>query len=139
MELKQRYRNMPLPEVTVVDMNQERQLGNATPFSNTLIRAMQETISNGKQVLLLLNRRGYHTIVSCCDCNQPIYCPNCSVPMTYHKVSDQLMCHYCGHMQPMTETCPKCGSTVFGEGFGTQQMEEQLQVLFRSEGTADGC
>lgn len=131
LELKQRYRNMPLPEVTVVDMNQERQLGNATPFSNTLIRAMQETISNGKQVLLLLNRRGYHTIVSCCDCNQPIYCPNCSVPMTYHKVSDQLMCHYCGHMQPMTETCPKCGSNRFRRmGFGTQQMEEQLQVLF---------
>ncbi|MDO4156200.1 MAG: primosomal protein N', partial [Oscillospiraceae bacterium] len=98
LELKQRYRDMPLPEVKVVDMNQERQLGNATPFSNTLIRAMQETISAGKQVLLLLNRRGYHTIISCCDCNQPIYCPNCSVPMTYHKVSDQLMCHYCGHM-----------------------------------------
>lgn len=131
LELKQRYRNMPLPEVTVVDMNQERQLGNATPFSNTLIRSMQETISAGKQVLLLLNRRGYHTIISCCDCNQPLYCPNCSVPMTYHKVSDQLMCHYCGHMQSMADTCPKCGGNRFRRmGFGTQQMEEQLQVLF---------
>lgn len=131
LELKQRYRNMPLPEVTVVDMNQERQLGNATPFSNPLIRAMQETISAGKQVLLLLNRRGYHAIISCCDCNQPIYCPNCSVPMTYHKVSDQLMCHYCGHMQPIVENCPKCGGNRFRRmGFGTQQMEEQLQELF---------
>lgn len=131
LELKQRYRDMPLPEVKVVDMNQERQLGNATPFSNTLIRAMQETISAGKQVLLLLNRRGYHTIISCCDCNQPIYCPNCSVPMTYHKVSDQLMCHYCGHMQSMVNACPKCGGNRFRRmGFGTQQMEEQLQELF---------
>lgn len=61
--------------------------------------------------------------------------------MTYHKVSDQLMCHYCGHMQPMTETCPKCGSNRFRRmGFGTQQMEEQLQVLFPyARGTADGC
>lgn len=131
LELKQRYRNMPLPEVTVVDMNRERQLGNGTPFSNALIDAMQETLSQGKQVLLLLNRRGYHTMISCCSCNQPVYCPNCSVPMTYHKVSDQLMCHYCGHMQPMPETCPHCGGKQFRRmGFGTQQMEEQLQLLF---------
>lgn len=131
LELKQRYRNMPLPEVTVVDMNRERQLGNGTPFSNALIDAMQETLSHGKQVLLLLNRRGYHTMISCCSCNEPVYCPNCSVPMTYHKVSDQLMCHYCGHMQPMPETCPHCGGNQFRRmGFGTQQMEEQLQLLF---------
>ena len=70
-------------------------------------------------------------MISCCSCNEPVYCPNCSVPMTYHKVSDQLMCHYCGHMQPMPETCPHCGGKQFRRmGFGTQQMEEQLQLLF---------
>jgi primosomal protein N' (replication factor Y) len=131
LELKQRYRNMPLPEVTTVDMNQERQRGNTSAFSTELLQAIQDTIAVDKQALLLLNRRGYYTIISCCQCNQPVYCPNCSVPMTYHKVSDQLMCHYCGHMQPMVTTCPHCGNGQFRRmGLGTQQMEEQLQTLF---------
>ncbi len=127
LEMKQRYASMPLPEVTVVDMNEERLHGNDSEFSDALILALRENLAAGEQSILLLNRRGYHTMISCCGCNKPVYCPNCSVPMTYHKVNDSLMCHYCGHTQEMAEKCAFCGDTHFRRmGFGTQTLEEAL-------------
>ena len=127
LEMKQRYASMPLPEVTVVDMNEERILGNDTEFSQELIIALRENLTAGEQSILLLNRRGYHTIISCCDCNKPVYCPNCSVPMTYHKVNNSLMCHYCGHTQEMAVSCAHCGGQHLRKmGFGTQTLEEAL-------------
>ncbi len=131
LEMKKRYSGFSLPQVGVVDMSEERNEGNSSEFSNTLIDEINENLKNNEQTILLLNRRGYHTIVSCCDCHQPVYCPNCSIPMTYHKVNDLLMCHYCGHSQAMTESCTQCGSTRMKQmGFGTQKLEEQLEGLF---------
>lgn len=128
LEMKKRYADMPLPEVSVVDMNEERLLGNDTEFSDELMIALKENLKAGEQSILLLNRRGYHTIISCCDCNKPVYCPNCSVPMTYHKVNNSLMCHYCGHTEEMTESCRFCGGTRMRKmGFGTQTLEESLE------------
>ena len=132
LELKKRYRNMPLPEVTVVDMNRERQLGNGTPFSNALIDAMQETLSHGKQVLLLLNRRGYHTMISCCSCNEPVYCPNCSVPMTYHKVSDQLMCHICSRCRKPVRIA--VGNSSEEWALGHSRWKNSCNCCFRKQG-----
>ena len=130
LELKQRYGNAPLPQVEMSDMNLERQAGNSSEFSTALVEALRETLTRREQAILLLNRRGYHTIISCTACNQPVYCPNCSVPMTYHKVNDSLMCHYCGHTQPMVTVCPACGNTHLRQmGFGTQRLEEELQEL----------
>ena len=130
LELKQRYGNAPLPQVEMIDMNLERQAGNSSEFSTALVEALRETLARREQAILLLNRRGYHTIISCTACNQPVYCPNCSVPMTYHKVNDSLMCHYCGHTQPMVTVCPVCGNTHLRQmGFGTQRLEEELQEL----------
>lgn len=127
LEMKQRYADMPLPQVTVVDMNEERLNGNDTEFSDELMIALRENLKAGEQSILLLNRRGYHTIISCCDCNSPVYCPDCSVPMTYHKMNDSLMCHYCGHTEEMTESCRICGGTHLRKmGFGTQTLEEAL-------------
>lgn len=127
LEMKQRYADMPLPQVTVVDMNEERLNGNDTEFSDELMIALRENLKAGEQSILLLNRRGYHTIISCCDCNSPVYCPDCSVPMTYHKMNDSLMCHYCGHTEEMAESCKACGSTHLRKmGFGTQTLEEAL-------------
>ncbi len=127
LEMKQRYADMPLPAVTVVDMNEERLMGNSTEFSDELMIALRENLKAGEQSILLLNRRGYHTIISCCDCNSPVYCPDCSVPMTYHKINDSLMCHYCGHTEEMTESCKVCGGTRMRKmGFGTQTLEEAL-------------
>ncbi|MGN0612769.1 MAG: primosomal protein N' [Porcipelethomonas sp.] len=131
LEMKKRYSGSALPKVGIVDMNEERDSGNATEFSNILIDEINENLKNKEQTILLLNRRGYHTIISCCDCHQPVYCPNCSIPMTYHKINDTLMCHYCGHSQPPVESCPGCGSTRLKQmGFGTQKLEEQLEKLF---------
>lgn len=127
LEMKQRYADMPLPAVTVVDMNEERLMGNDTEFSDELMIALRENLKAGEQSILLLNRRGYHTIISCCDCNSPVYCPDCSVPMTYHKVNDSLMCHYCGHTEEMAESCKICGGKRMRKmGFGTQTLEEAL-------------
>lgn len=131
LEMNERYSGAQLPQVTIVDMNTEREEGNASEFSNVLIDEINENLKNGEQTILLLNRRGYHTIISCCHCHTPVYCPNCSIPMTYHKVNNTLMCHYCGHTQPPVEACPQCGSTSLKQtGFGTQKLEEQLESLF---------
>ena len=131
LEMNKRYSGAVLPEVTIVDMNDERMEGNTTEFSLRLTDEIRENLLKGEQTILLLNRRGYHTIISCCDCNKPLYCPNCSVPMTYHKANDSLMCHYCGHVQSMAEACPVCGGQRLVQmGFGTQKMEEQLSMLF---------
>lgn len=131
LEMNKRYSGAVLPEVTIVDMNDERMDGNTTEFSRRLTGEIRENLLKGEQTILLLNRRGYHTIISCCDCNKPLYCPNCSVPMTYHKANDSLMCHYCGHVQSMAEACPVCGGQrLIQMGFGTQKMEEQLSMLF---------
>ena len=131
LEMKKRYSGTVLPHVGIVDMNEERYDGNASEFSNILIDEINENLNNHEQTILLLNRRGYHTIISCCDCHKPVYCPNCSIPMTYHKINNTLMCHYCGHSQPPVESCPECGSTRLKQmGFGTQKLEEQLSKRF---------
>lgn len=131
LEMKERYRNAPLPEVSIVDMNLERGEGNRTEFSRRLAEEINANLKRGEQSILLLNRRGYHTIISCCDCYQPVYCPNCSVPLTYHKKNNKLMCHYCGYVSEPVTVCPSCGSErLKNMGFGTQKLEEELSVFF---------
>ena len=131
LEMKERYGNAALPEVSIIDMNLEREDGNRTEFSRKLASEISANLKNGEQSILLLNRRGYHTIISCCDCYQPVYCPNCSVPLTYHKKNDKLMCHYCGYVSPPVDTCPSCGSKhLKNMGFGTQKLEEELSTFF---------
>jgi primosomal protein N' (replication factor Y) len=131
LEMKKRYHSDLLPKVEIVDMNIERQNGNNTEFSQTLVDEIRLNLKNGEQTILLLNRRGYHTIISCCDCNEPVYCPNCTVPMTFHKINGKLMCHYCGYTSDMATTCAKCGSDRLKKmGFGTQRLEEELEMYF---------
>lgn len=131
LEMTERYGNSPLPEVSIIDMNLERSEGNKTEFSRKLAEEINANLKNGEQSILLLNRRGYHTIISCCDCYQPVYCPNCSVPLTYHKKNNKLMCHYCGYVSDPIEECPSCGSKhLKNMGFGTQKLEEELAMFF---------
>ncbi|MBR7039620.1 MAG: primosomal protein N' [Oscillospiraceae bacterium] len=131
LEMKHRYGDVPLPKVEMIDMNLERMAGNESEFSTALHDAVTQNLARGEQSILLLNRRGYHTIISCCTCNQPVYCENCSVPMTYHKPDGNLHCHYCGSIRRMPETCPTCGGPHLRRmGFGTQRLEEELAVRF---------
>lgn len=133
LEMKNRYNSSALPEVSIVDMNVERVSGNPTEFSQRLIDEVNENLKNGEQSILLLNRRGFHTIISCVDCYQPIYCPNCSVPLTFHRKNGKLMCHYCGFAQEPATFCPVCGSErLKSMGFGTQRLEDELKMFFPS-------
>lgn len=131
LEMHNRYGQSILPDVAVVDMNDEFVEGNATQFSRKLINEININLQNGEQSMLLLNRRGFHTIINCCECGQSVNCPNCSVPMTFHKKNNKLMCHYCGHSVDMPKSCSSCGSEKLRSmGFGTQKLEEQLNSLF---------
>ncbi|MDE6784632.1 MAG: primosomal protein N' [Ruminococcus sp.] len=131
LKIEKRYNDIPLPEVSVVDMNMERMNGNTSEFSRKLTYEVSENLKRGEQSILLLNRRGFHTIISCMDCFQPVYCPNCSVPMTFHKKNSMLMCHYCGFSCEPVSVCPVCGSDrLKSMGFGTQRLEDELGKLF---------
>ncbi len=130
-ELDERYSGAVLPEVYIVDMTEEAKNGNHSAFSMPLIQELQANLDNGEQSILLLNRRGYHTRVRCAGCGAPAVCPNCMLPLTYHKINNSVICHYCGYQHKMTEICPKCGGRFFVmNGTGTQRIEDELSEMF---------
>lgn len=129
--LNSRYGKALLPEVSVVDMNEEAAQGAASAFSESLTEALRENLKTGQQSILLLNRRGYHTFVSCRACGEVLCCPHCSISMTYHSANGRLMCHYCGYSAPFAEECPSCHERKMRySGSGTQRAEEELAELF---------
>ena len=128
--LTSRYNGRPLPEVEVVDMRQELKLGNDLSLSAPLRQAMLETRQQGKQTILLLNRRGNSRALVCVDCRQTPQCPRCSIRLTYHSANQRLMCHYCGYSQPAPERCPDCGGPMKTLGTGTQKVQQELEYLF---------
>ncbi|MBR5619243.1 MAG: primosomal protein N' [Clostridia bacterium] len=128
--LTHRYANALLPDVVTVDMTKERRRGNTSEISETLLSSLRETLADGRQAILLMNRRGYHTFASCTACGHVVTCPSCSISMTYHRANERLMCHYCGHSIPFTPVCPACGErAVQYTGFGTQKVEDELSHL----------
>lgn len=129
--MENRYNDVPLPETIIVDMRQELRNGNRSPLSERLNREIHKNLENGEQTILLLNRRGYSTFVSCRNCGYSETCPNCSISLTYHKNGNILLCHYCGHKKAVPTTCPECGSrAIKGFGTGTQKIEENILKEF---------
>ena len=128
--LSERYNGKPLPEVEIIDMRQELKMGNDLSLSYPLREAISDTRDAGKQVVLLLNRRGNSRYVVCVDCRETPECPRCSVKLTYHSANHRLMCHYCGHSQPVTQRCPSCGGPLKAMGTGTQKVQQELEYLF---------
>lgn len=127
--LHHRYGEAVLPQVEVADMR--LQAGDEGLLSESLIQELTACLQNGKQAILLLNRRGYQTFVSCRSCGKVMTCPSCSISMTYHRANRQMVCHYCGHMQPPLHHCPDCGSDkIRYSGQGTQRLEEELERYF---------
>lgn len=133
LTLTKRYGGRPLPHVDFIDMRAEMAAGNAREVSTRMVRELQENLDNGEQSILLLNRRGYHTVGMCATCGHVLKCPNCSVPLVYHKPQQALMCHHCGHtVRPLPQICPECGGKINYSGFGTQRVEEELAELLPS-------
>ena len=129
--LEKRFGNAVLPTVETVDMREEAAKGNTGIISNLLYDRISEALENGKQAILLLNRRGFNTYVSCTQCGTVMNCDNCSISLTYHNANNRLMCHYCGKSLPYTDKCPNCGSERMKySGLGTQKAEAELQSLF---------
>lgn len=129
--LKNRYGKAVLPLVSVVDMRKEADDGNRSSISRELAEAMENELESGNQIILLLNRRGHNTYVSCPSCGYVSTCPNCSVSLTYHSANGRLMCHYCGYSKPVDKTCPECECEHMRfSGAGTQKVEEELSLLF---------
>ncbi len=130
LELTKRVAGRDLPRVDIVDMKQEG--GNKPPlFSHSLIEAVRETLDAGKQTLLFLNRRGFHTFLYCLDCGYIFKCLNCSVSMTHHMNDGFLRCHYCNFRVKAPPVCPACGgSRIHSYGMGTERVEEEITRLF---------
>ncbi len=129
-KLTKRYSASVLPEVRIVDMLTEA-LSQSSNFSEELRSRLQFNLENGKQSILLINRRGYNTFAECRACGHVLTCPSCSISMTYHHANGRLMCHYCGYSEPFTDVCPECGShDVRYSGTGTQKIEDELAALF---------
>ena len=127
--LNTRFGDTALPQVEVVDMRGEET--GADSIGSTLQTAMQETLDAGKQVILLLNRRGFNTHISCRSCGYVFTCPSCSISMTYHRANRRLNCHYCGHIEEPPAVCPNCQSDkIRYSGLGTQRVEEELAEKF---------
>jgi len=132
--LRRRYNEKSLPDVTVVDLRQEIKDGNAGAISGPLRRELWENLDRGEQSILFLNRRGNSRMLVCGECGSVPTCPRCSVSMTYHSANGRLMCHYCGHSQRSSDTCPECGGIMKHIGAGTQRVEEELRDLFPGVG-----
>jgi primosomal protein N' (replication factor Y) (superfamily II helicase) len=129
-ELAQRYGTATLPRVQVVDMKEERAHGHMHALSRSLQHALQETMAREEQAIIMLNRRGFHTFISCGSCGHVFECPACSVSVTYHKAFQQVKCHHCGFTAERPQYCPTCGSLrVQFVGQGTQKLEVELAKL----------
>ncbi len=129
--ITKRYGSATLPEVHTVDMKRELREGNTGPLSRELKMSIDEALNKGNQAIVLLNRRGHNTYVSCVSCGYVATCPNCSVSMTYHSANGRLMCHYCGYSESSSKNCPNCkDSKLRFMGIGTQKIEEELKATF---------
>ena len=131
IELKERITprgSSPLPEVCTVDLREELQAGNTSLLSRSLLLAMKETLSQGEQVILFLNRRGTATFVRCRNCGFVLRCPRCSIALTYHSAEKKLICHRCRYSVPVSQTCPRCSRpNLRFLGIGTQRVEEEVR------------
>ena len=132
LTLTKRANKMVLPKVSIVDMKKEAKCGNFT-FSRLLSEKIEEKISRGEQVILLLNRRGYSSLIRCSKCGEVEKCPRCDISLTYHKSSNNLRCHYCNYTKKAPEFCSKCGSAdIKGIGLGTEKLEAEIKDKFNA-------
>ena len=132
LEMPRRVNDRPMPEVEVIDMRAELENGNRSVLSRSLKHMLKNCTEHGEQAMLLINRRGYNSFVSCRSCGYVVKCANCDVSMTYHmdRQDGLLRCHYCGNTMRPPDKCPECGSRYIRYfGAGTQKVEEEVRKL----------
>lgn len=135
LKLDERIGEAVLPDVYIADMREELKNGNNTVISHALYAAIDETLSEDGQVMLLINRRGHSTFINCRSCGYVVKCEHCDVAMTYHASRQTLECHYCGKTMPVPQVCPACKSKYIRFfGNGTEKVEAYLQEQFGSYG-----
>lgn len=126
VKLTERFGKAVLPEVKTVDIS-----GCKNIISNELYSEIESVLSEKKQAILLMNRRGFNTFATCESCKSVVTCPNCSISLTYHNANNRLMCHYCGYSMNFTDVCPSCSNkTIRYAGFGTQKIEDDIENIF---------
>ena len=131
LSLPRRVKHAKLPSMEVVDMRRAGRLASGF-MSPRLRQALKETVANGRQAILFLNRRGYAPALLCPSCGQTMGCPACSVSLTLHRSKARLLCHTCGHQRPVPQTCPNCdapGEELKPLGLGTEAVVETLEEL----------
>lgn len=132
LTLTERAGGSVLPNVNIVDMKEEVKKGNFI-LSDILKNKIGEVLDRGEQAIILLNRRGYSSTISCKECGYVYKCPNCDITYTYHKSSNNLKCHYCGYSMVLPNKCSICGSDNLKDyGLGTEKLEETLNSLYNA-------
>jgi len=132
VELSERYANMEMPMIQVVNVKESMRQGlMKSHFSQELLSQMETALSNGEQAILFQNRRGFSLRLECDVCHWMPACKNCDVSLVYHKKINQLRCHYCGYVAQIPDRCPECQSVhIKMRGFGTEKVEEELGAIF---------
>ena len=131
LSMKRRVENRPLPTVTIVDLRLKKEKNYGEAIGTQLRKELEVNLTDRKQSILLLNRRGFSSIYLCKDCGEPVKCQHCHVSLTYHKKKAQLVCHYCGYTLRENVICASCRSTkLIPVGFGTERIEMELQENF---------
>ena len=130
--LSERYGDARMPEIIVSDTLRAARRGERhAHFNKLLLDKLGETLARGEQAMLFQNRRGFSPYVECTECGWTARCPDCNVTLTYHKAGGRLVCHYCGHAEPVPAKCPSCKITdVVPMGFGTEKIEEEIARIF---------
>ena len=132
LSLTERAGGSVLPIVNIIDMKEEAKKGNFI-LSDILKNKIGEVLDRGEQAIILLNRRGYSSTISCKECGYVYKCPNCDITYTYHKSSNNLKCHYCGYSMVLPNKCSICGSDNLKDyGLGTERLEEVLNSLYKA-------
>lgn len=131
LTMRKRVAEQPLPRVEIVDLATASRSRPDLFFADPLIRALHETLEQGKQSLLFVNRRGFSSFMLCRDCGAVLQCAHCQVSLTLHRSRGLLLCHYCGYSQHPSTLCPSCGSgRMTGLGIGSERIEEEVRQLF---------
>ncbi len=130
IEMPNRIGTSTLPKVHLVDMAEEMKNRN-TIFSKLLKDKISDRLTKEEQIILLLNRRGYSTTISCKNCGYTYKCPYCDITLTYHKTTNNLRCHYCGYTVFKSDTCPECNEQSLTDyGLGTEKLEQEIKKLY---------